>query len=128
MPRRAGFTLIELMIVIVIIGLLAVVAMPFLWKTKDRALIAAMKSDLKNLSNQQEIYFSKNLIYANDAAVIADYQMSTGVSIKVTYAQTDGWAATAAHASVPQTCGLFTGNATAADAPPATQAGIVECN
>jgi prepilin-type N-terminal cleavage/methylation domain-containing protein len=128
MPRRNGFTLIELLIVIVIIGLLAVVAMPFLWKTKDRALVASMKQDLKILANHQEIYFSKNLIYADDPALIADFQASTGVTITVNYAQTDGWAAVATHAGVPSQCGLFMGNALAADAAPATQAGVVECN
>lgn len=129
MPRRDGFTLIELLIVIVIIGLLAVVAMPFLWKTKDRAVLASMTQDLKVLATHQEIYFSRNLIYANDPALITDFQPTTGVTVTMTYAQTDGWAATATSAGlVGRQCGVFTGNATAADAPPATQQGIVECN
>jgi hypothetical protein len=69
------------------------------------------------------------LIYANDPVLITDFQATTGVTVKVTYAQTDGWAATAVSAGlVGKQCGVFTGNATAADAPPATRPGIVECN
>lgn len=129
MPRRDGFTLIELLIVIVIIGLLAVVAMPFLWKTKDRAVLASMTQDLKVLATHQELYFSKSLIYANDPVLLTDFQPSVSVTVKMTYAQTDGWAATATSASLSgKQCGVFMGNATPADAPPAKQAGVVECN
>lgn len=128
MRRRGGFTLIELLIVIIIVGLLAVLAQPFLWKTKDRALLSAMAQDLRVLATQQELYFSKNLQYANDPVLVGDFQPSTGIVITITYAQTDGWAATAQHSGVPGTCGIFTGNAQPSDAPPATQPGVATCN
>jgi prepilin-type N-terminal cleavage/methylation domain-containing protein len=128
MPRRDGFTLIELLIVIVILGLLVTFATPYLNKSRDRALVAAMKNDLRTFATQQEIYFARNLIYASNPTTVPDFQPSTGVTLFVTYAQTDGWAATAAHGSISNQCGLFVGNATAADAPPATRAGSAECN
>ena len=48
-PRK-GFTLIELLIVVVIIGILAAIAITKFANTKEKAYIASMKSDLRNLS------------------------------------------------------------------------------
>jgi prepilin-type N-terminal cleavage/methylation domain-containing protein len=127
-PRRDGFTLIELLIVIVLIGILAVIAQIYLWGAKDRALITAMQHDLKVFATQQEAYFARNFAYAPDAATLSDYTPSAGVDIVVTYANVDGWAATATHVSLASAqCGVFYGNALPGDAPPADQHGVVRC-
>ena len=47
--NRKGFTLIELLIVVVIIGILAAIAIPKFANTKEKAVVASMKSDLRNL-------------------------------------------------------------------------------
>ncbi len=59
-PRRPGFTLIELLIVVVIIGVLAAIAIPKFGASKDKAYVASMKSDLRNLVTAQESYFTEN--------------------------------------------------------------------
>ena len=58
MRTNTGFTLIELLIVVVIIGILAMIAIPQYANTKEKAYIAAMKTDLRNLASAQEAYWS----------------------------------------------------------------------
>ena len=57
-PNRQGFTLIELLIVVVIIGILAAIAIPKFGNTKEKAVVAAMRSDLRNLASAQETYWT----------------------------------------------------------------------
>ena len=51
-----GFTLIELLIVVVVIGVLAAIAIPKFGRTREKAIVASMKSDLKSLALAQESY------------------------------------------------------------------------
>ncbi|HTS88411.1 MAG TPA: prepilin-type N-terminal cleavage/methylation domain-containing protein, partial [Gemmatimonadales bacterium] len=53
---KKGFTLIELLIVVVIIGILAAIAIPKFANTKQKAIVASMKSDLRNLVTAQEAF------------------------------------------------------------------------
>jgi type IV pilus assembly protein PilA len=65
MQNRKGFTLIELLIVVVIIGILAAIAIPKFAATKDKAKLAAVKSDLRNIETAEEAYFSDNQVYGD---------------------------------------------------------------
>ncbi len=58
--NRKGFTLIELLIVVVIIGILAAIAIPKFANTKEKAYLASMKSDLRNLVTAEEAYFAEH--------------------------------------------------------------------
>ena len=128
LPRREGFTLIELMIVIVIIGILAMIAVSLFWGVKDRGLQASMQADLKNAAAQQELYYSSYNTYAPTAIYLSNYNPSPGVQLSVTYAAPDGWAGIATHVSVTGAqCGIAVNNAPLASAPPATVTGIVAC-
>jgi prepilin-type N-terminal cleavage/methylation domain-containing protein len=62
---RRGFTLIELLIVVVVIGILVAIAMPKHAATKDKAKLASVKSDVRNIISAEEAYFSDYKVYAN---------------------------------------------------------------
>lgn len=69
-PRRPdrnqgeeGFTLVELMVVIVIIGLLATVVMVNVLPSQDRAMITKAKADIAVLEQAMEMYRLDNLTY-----------------------------------------------------------------
>jgi prepilin-type N-terminal cleavage/methylation domain-containing protein len=113
MRDRDGFTLIELLIVVVIIGILAAIAIPKFSSTREKAYFAAMKSDLKNLASQQEIYYSDTFEYTN-VVVSLSFVSSSGVSATI-IGGTDGWSATATHAALAATdgCAIYYGNAAA---------------
>src|SRR6266704_2444146 len=66
--NRKGFTLIELLIVVVIIGILAAIAIPKFANTKEKAYIASMKSDLRNLVTAEEAYFADSVKYSTSVA------------------------------------------------------------
>ena len=55
---KAGFTLIELLIVVVIIGILAAIAIPKFAATKDKAKLASVKTDVRNVMTAQEAYWA----------------------------------------------------------------------
>jgi type IV pilus assembly protein PilA len=127
--RRGGFTLIELLIVVVIIGILAAIAIPKFGSTKEKAYLAKMKSDLRNLATAQESYLATNFVYYGGALPNAalTYNPSSGVTITVGVATASGWSATATMPGLTtKTCALFIGSAPAVA--PATSEGQVTCN
>ena len=128
MQDKKGFTLIELLIVVVIIGILAAIAIPKFSATREKAYFAAMKSDLKNLASQQEIYYSDAYTYTNSATALT-FVASQAVNVAIT-ATTSGWSATATHDALGGTlgCAIYYGSATAPASPTApSQPGEVAC-
>ena len=84
--NRKGFTLIELLIVVVIIGILAAIAIPKFAATKDKAKLASVKTDLRNLETAQEAYFSDWSTYATSYATLlaaGELSLSSGNTMTV---------------------------------------------
>ncbi|MGV1100360.1 type IV pilin protein [Thiovibrio sp. JS02] len=60
---QKGFTLVELMIVVAIIGILAAVAIPQFAAYRVKAYNTAAKSDIKNAKTELEAYYADNNDY-----------------------------------------------------------------
>jgi len=69
--KEKGFTLIELMIVVAIIGILAAIAIPQFASYRVKAFNSAAKSDLHSAQTTFEVFFNDNNKYPNAVAVPA---------------------------------------------------------
>jgi len=65
--NKKGFSLIELLIVIVIIGIIVIIAVPSLLESKRAAQATAAQATLRNIASAQVAYSSKstNRTYGN---------------------------------------------------------------
>lgn len=113
MNDSKGFTLIELLIVLVIIGILAAIAIPQFSATREKAYFAAMKSDVRNLAAQQELYYATNYQYTNSLADLG-FVASEAVTVTAT-ATRSGWSAVATHDALDTSegCAIYYGDITA---------------
>ena len=125
---RSGFTLIEMLIVVVVIGVLATIAIPKFSSMRTKSYVAAVTSDLKNMASQQEVYVSDNHTYTSDVTDL-EMTLTDAVTVSINEADGRGWAATGTHSGLgAQQCGIFFGSASASNATPATLPGTVTCN
>ncbi len=70
MRKEKGFTLLELMIVIAIIGLLIAVVIPDLLKTREMAEIEACKASLRGVQSSLELYYTHYKYYPDNLQVL----------------------------------------------------------
>ena len=104
---RKGFTLIELLIVVVIIGILAAIAIPKFANTKEKAYVASMKADLRNLATYEESYAADSSgVYFSGNGSGRGFQPSQNVTVTATAVAGPpaSWTAVATHTLTSKTC------------------------
>ena len=123
--RNSGFTLVELMVVVVVLGVLVAIAIPKFSNTNAKAIDASMKSDLRNLASAQEGYYYTNSVYTTVVPNL-NYLSSPGVTITIPEATAGGWSGVATSPTAGAIkCAVFYG--TAAPVAPATVEGQIAC-
>ena len=120
-----GFTLIEILMVVVIIGILAALAIPKFSRSKSMTYSASIRQDLRTLSVAQEDYFLEKSVYAPDTKYL-NFLHSPGVTITIVESSTFGWSASGDHPlAYPITCAVFWGPVSPVS--PAIVEGQVNC-
>ncbi len=123
--RRSAFTLIELLVVIVVIGILAVIAVPRYQGAREKSKASLLVTDLRNLATAEEGYLFEHRTYSANQDSL-NYAPTTAVIVTIVEATQTGWSATAEQPTQSaQLCTIFYGNAT--PIPPAETEGVPAC-
>ena len=109
--NHRGFTLIELMIVIAIIGILAAIAIPQFTAYRNRSYNAAAQSDIRNAATAQEAYYVEHRRYSPVLASLLGtnyglYNISQNVIVDVA-GGTQSYSLTAYHTSGNRTFSIL---------------------
>jgi prepilin-type N-terminal cleavage/methylation domain-containing protein len=88
-PFQKGFTLIELILVVVVAGLIAAVAVPSLMKARDAADSSVAVGQLRSMHTNQSMYRIQNSRYANLAELNAFARNAHGRTVGTTLRHRD---------------------------------------
>ena len=109
---RHGFTIIEMLAVMVVIGILATLAFARLQYTKDKATVASLSSDLHGIAEEQEAYYFQNRSYSPTIDSL-NPNLSPGNVITILEGTSAGWSGQASNPKVAKQCWMVVGTAAA---------------
>ncbi|VTU31421.1 type IV pilin protein [Variovorax sp. RA8] len=91
MRKQHGFTLIELVITIAVVGILAAIALPSYQQYIIRSKRSAAQAQMMDIANRQQQYLLANRVYADKTALQAGgYSLPAEVSAGYDYSITLG--------------------------------------
>jgi prepilin-type N-terminal cleavage/methylation domain-containing protein len=114
LATRRGFTLVEIVVVTLVIGIVAAIAIPRYSGSKDKAYLAAMKADLASAAVYEEQYAAENhgqyfsgIATANTP--VEGFKASkdvtvTLIAVNILGSQLSEWTAFAKHTQSPEQC------------------------
>ena len=109
--NRTAFTLIEVLVVLVVLGILAGTAIARYLDTKDAAYVASMKADLRNLALYEQNYLmdSQGSYFSGNGSA-QGFVSTAGVTITATAdpGPPPSWQAIATHDKTSKTCSITT--------------------
>src|SRR5688572_8272327 len=76
--RDGGFTLIELMVVVLIIAILLAIAIPTFLGARERANDRAVQSNLRNAHTNELVYYTDHQLFTDDLDVLKEMDPSLG--------------------------------------------------
>jgi prepilin-type N-terminal cleavage/methylation domain-containing protein len=123
--QRRGFSLIELFVVLVVIGIMAGLAIPRYHNFKHRYHVTTMISDLRNLAATEEAYWSITDAYSSDVTALK-FESSPAVTITFVTADGTGWSAYATYDGDTSKCAIYYGAAPVLS--PATLKNVIGCD
>jgi prepilin-type N-terminal cleavage/methylation domain-containing protein len=122
--HRAGFSLIEMMFVCLVVGVLTLIAVPRIRDMKRRAYITMLTHDVRNFANTEELYWEDANTYSS-SLVDLKFQPSLDVTLTIPEATPTGFSGKAEHVPSGTYCTVFYG--TAAPVAPATVKTEIAC-
>jgi len=87
--KNGGFTLIEMMITVVVLGILVAIAVPSYTNFVLKGNRAAAKAKLLDVAARQEAYFGDNKVYTNTLAAFGFPTVTMGVDDKSNWVAPD---------------------------------------
>jgi type IV pilus assembly protein PilA len=96
-----GFTLLELLVVVAVVGILAAIAIPQYNFYRARGFNARVEADVRNCATAEEAYYLDNATYTDDPSALTAFPKSDGtvvtISAGVSGDLNDSFSATVTH-------------------------------